>query len=73
MPSMHTKPPRVYPPARPMIEDTQEALFHLVDTLFQHGTVVEHNVGEGVGPYEARPSRARPYRAGPSRFGFGSG
>ena len=27
------KPPRLYPPAGPVIEDTQEALFDLADTL----------------------------------------
>ena len=28
------KPPRVYPPASPVIDDTQEALFDLAYTLF---------------------------------------
>ena len=33
----HTpKPPRLYPPIGPMIENTQEALFDLADTLLQH-------------------------------------
>ena len=39
------KPPRVYPPAGPMIDDIEEALFDLVDTLLQHGTAVQGNVG----------------------------
>ena len=34
------KPPRLYPPAGPMIEITREALFDLVDTLLQHGADV---------------------------------
>ena len=34
------KPPWVYPPVGPMIDDTYEALFDLEDTLLQHGTVV---------------------------------
>ena len=37
----HTpKPPQVYPPADPMIDDTQEALFDLANTLLQDGTTV---------------------------------
>ena len=39
------KPPRVYPPVGRVIEDTQEALFDLVDTLLQHATIVQGNVG----------------------------
>ena len=42
----HTpKPPWLYPPASPMIENTQEALFDLADALLQHGTDVQGNVG----------------------------
>ena len=51
-----------------MIDETQEALFYLIDTLLQHGTIVERNVGEGVVPYEVRPSRDKP-----SGSGAGSG
>ena len=39
-----------------MIEDTQEALFDLADTLLQHGTDVQGNVGQGVGTSKADPS-----------------
>ena len=39
-----------------MIEDTQEALFDLADTLLQHGTDVQGNVGQGVGTSKAYPS-----------------
>ena len=42
------KPPRVYPPMGLVIDDTQEALFDLEDTLLQHGTIIEGNVGQGV-------------------------
>ena len=42
------KPPQVYPPMGPVIEDTQEALFDLADTLLQHGANVQGNVGQGV-------------------------
>ena len=34
------KPPWVYPPAVPVIEYTQEAIFDMVDTLLEHGTDV---------------------------------
>jgi hypothetical protein len=60
-------PPRVYPPAGSVIVDTQEALFDLTDTLLQHGTAVERNVGEGVGPPDVEPSRAGPSKTVPSR------
>ena len=40
------KPPRVYPLAGPVNDDTQEALFDLADTLLQHGT---------EGPRQCRP------------------
>ena len=53
------KPPRVYPLVGPMIDDTQEALFDLEDTLLQHGTVVQENVGQVVGTYEAGPSHSK--------------
>ena len=53
------KPPRVYPPAGPVIDDTQEALFDLEDTLLQHETVVQGNVGQGVGTSEAGPSHTQ--------------
>ena len=53
----HTpKLPRLYPPAGPMIEDTQEALFDLADTLLQHGTDVQGNVDQGAGTSKASPS-----------------
>ena len=41
---------------RPVIDDTQEALFDLADTLLQHGTIVQGNVGKGIGTSEAVPS-----------------
>ena len=50
-PTCTQKPPRVYPPTSAVIDDTQEALFHLEDTLLQHGTVVQGNVGQGVGTF----------------------
>ena len=53
------KPPWVYPLAGPVIDDTQEALFDLEDTLLQHGTVVQGNVGQGVGTSEAGPSHIK--------------
>ena len=43
-----------------MIDDTHEALFHLADTLLRHGTVVEGNVGQGVGTSKTGPSGAVP-------------
>ena len=50
----HTpKPPRLYPPAGLVIDETQDAIFHLVDTLLRHGTDVEGNVGQGVGTSRA--------------------
>ena len=53
------KPPWVYPPMGVVIDDTQEALFNLDYTLLQHGTVVQGNVGQGVGTSEAVPSNTR--------------
>ena len=53
------KPPQLYPPAGPVIEDTHEALFDLADTLLQHGTDVQGNVGQGVGTSEADPSHSK--------------
>ena len=50
------KPPRVYPPAGPVIEYTQEALFDMVDTLLEHGIDVQGNVDQGVGTSTAVPS-----------------
>ena len=50
------KPPWLYPPAAPMIEDTQEALFDLVDTLLQPGTDVQGNVDQGASTSKAVPS-----------------
>ena len=50
------KSSRLYPPMSPVIEDTQEALFDLADTLLQHGTNVQGNVDQGVGTYKADPS-----------------
>ena len=65
----HTpKPPRLCPPAGPMIDDTQEALFDLADTLLQHGTIVQGNVGKGVGTSEAGPSHTKdPHTTSPDR------
>ena len=55
----HTpKPHQVYPPAGPVIDDTQEALFDLPDTLLQHGTVVQGNVGQGVSTSKADPTHS---------------
>ena len=34
-------PPWLYHPIGAMVDDTQEALFHLKDTLLQHGTIVK--------------------------------
>ena len=59
MPSTDTKTPRVYPPVGPVIDDTQEALFNLVDTLLQHWTDVQGNVGQGVGTFEVGPSHTQ--------------
>ena len=45
-----------------MIDDTYEALFDLEDTLLQHGTVVQGNVGQGVGTFEVIPLHTKdPY------------
>ena len=53
----HTpKPPRLYPPAGPVIEDTHEALFDLANTLLQHGTDVQGNVDQGVDTSKVDPS-----------------
>ena len=43
----------------PVIDDTQEALFDLEDTLLQHGTIVQGNVGQGVGTSKAVPSHSK--------------
>ena len=56
---MHTKPPRLYPHAGIFIDDTHEALFDLENMLLRHGTVVEGNVGQGVGKFGASTSRAK--------------
>ena len=50
------KPPRLYPRTSLVIEDTQEALFDLADTLLQHGTNVQGNVDQGVGTSKVGPS-----------------
>ena len=42
-----------------MIDDTQEALFDLTDTLLQHGTAVKGNVGQGVITSEANSSYSK--------------
>ena len=56
----HTpKLPWVYSPSGPMIDDTHEALFDLVDTLLQHGTAIQGNVGQGVRTYEGGPSHSK--------------
>ena len=53
----HTpKPHWIYPLVGFVIEDTQEALFDLADTLLQYGTDVQGNVGQGVGTSKADPS-----------------
>ena len=56
LPPCTPKPPQLYPPAGPVIEDTQGALFDLTDTLLQHGTDVQGNVDQGVGTFKAGPS-----------------
>ena len=54
---LHTpKLPWLYPPAGPVIEDTQEALFDLVDTFLQHGTDVQENVDQGASTSKEGPS-----------------
>ena len=53
------KPPWLYPPAGLVIEDTHEALFDLEDTLLQHGTDVQGNVGQGAGTSKASPSHSK--------------
>ena len=60
MKSMHTKLPLLYPLVGPVIDDRHEALFYLVDTLLQHGSDVEGNVGQGVGRSDTGPSRVGP-------------
>ena len=45
------KPPRLYPPTGPVIDDTKGGLFDSANTLLRHETVVEGNVGQGVGTY----------------------
>ena len=68
LPSHTPKPPWVYPPAGPVIDDTQEALFDLEDTLLQHGTIVQGNVGQGVGNFDAGPSHTQdPLSRSPDR------
>ena len=53
-----------------MIDDTQEALFDLADTLLHHGTVVQGNVGKGVGTSKASPSHTKdPHTTSPDRNG----
>ena len=52
----------------PIIDETQEALFNLADTLLQHGTDVQGNVGQGVGTSEAGPSHTQdPLTRSPDR------
>ena len=58
-PSRTPKHPCLYPPMGPMIEDTHEALFDLANTLLQHGTDVQGNVGQGVGTSKAGPSHSK--------------
>ena len=51
-----------------VIDDTQNALFDLADTLLQHGTAIQGNVGQGVGTYEAVPSHTQyPHLMSPDR------
>ena len=50
------KPPRLYPPVGPVIENTQEALFVMADTLLQHGTDVQGNADQGAGTSTAGQS-----------------
>ena len=51
-----------------MIDDTQEALFDLEDTMLQHGTVAQGNVGQGVGTSEAGASHTQgPHSRFPDR------
>ena len=51
-----------------MINDTHEVLFDLEDTLLQHGTVVQGNIGQGVGTSEAGPSHTQdPLTRSPDR------
>ena len=59
--------PWVYPFVGPVIDDTQEALFDLVDTLIQHGTTIQGNVGQGVGTSKATPSHTQdPFTRSPN-------
>ena len=53
------KPPQLYPPTGHVIDNTQEALFDFSDTLLQHGTVVQGNVGQGVVTFEAGSSYSK--------------
>ena len=53
------KPPQVYPPISVVIDDIHDDIIDLGDTLLQHGTVVQGNVGQGIGTYEAGPSHAQ--------------
>ena len=56
------KTPWLYPPTGLVIKDIEEALFELEDTLLQHGTDVQGNVGQGVGTSKAGPSHSKdPY------------
>ena len=65
---MHTKPPWVCPPTGPMIDDTQEALFDLADTLLHHGADVQGNVGQGVGTSDDGLSHTKdPHTKSPDR------
>ena len=42
-----------------VIDDTQEALFDLEDTLLQHRTTIQGNLGQWVGTFEAGPSHTK--------------
>ena len=50
------KPPQLYPPTDPMIDDTHEELFHLEHTLLRHGIAIEGNLGQGVATSGIGPS-----------------
>ena len=50
------KLPWIYPLAGPLIEDTQEALFDMADTLLQHGNDVQGNVDQEAGTSKEGPS-----------------
>ena len=60
------KPPWVFPPVGPVIDDTHAALLDMEDTLLRHGTNVEGNVGTS----EAGTSGAG--MSGASTFGAGT-